>query len=126
MSMPHSDTSDSLVDAPNAKSITQSMASSGYGSQAVSSQTLSSEDNNSVRSLDDTPEIESRVPSNAVAQMYMSSEVTIGSHNGDRKMIMSESSLIDTDLPSNLGTPLQPLRYLWDRLGYTKYYVSQL
>ena len=88
-SVPHSDTADSLSDAPNAKSFTPSMASSGYGSQAVSSQTLSSEDNNSVRSLDDTPDIENRI-------------------NGGAKRL-SESSLIDTEVPSNLGTPLQPL-----------------
>ena len=48
--MPHSSTADSLVDV-QAKSFTPSMSSSGYGSQAVSTQTLSSEDSMSVRSM---------------------------------------------------------------------------
>ncbi len=54
----HSSTAESLVDAQAAKSFTPSMSSSGYGSQAVSTQTLSSEDSTSVRSIsiDDTPE----------------------------------------------------------------------
>ena len=115
-SVPHSDTADSLVDAPNAKSFTPSMASSGYGSQAVSSQTLSSEDNNSVRSLDDTPELESKVGSNgAGGASAHSAHSSVSSDSGpdigsERHKRLSESSLIDTDIPSNLGTPLQPLR----------------
>ena len=61
--MTNSSTNDSLVDAQiNGKSFTPSMTSSGYDSQAVSSQTLSSEDSASVRSMsiDDTPELDGR------------------------------------------------------------------
>ena len=65
--MTNSSTNDSLVDAQiNGKSFTPSMTSSGYDSQAVSSQTLSSEDSASVRSMsiDDTPELDGRKTGN--------------------------------------------------------------
>ncbi|XP_031336617.1 kinesin-like protein KIF13B isoform X5 [Photinus pyralis] len=61
--LPTSRTLDSLVElAP--KTSTPSASSSGYGSQAVSSTNLSSEDSMSLRSIsvDDTPDFESRPP----------------------------------------------------------------
>lgn len=61
--LPTSRTLDSLVElAP--KTSTPSASSSGYGSQAVSSTNLSSEDSMSLRSIsvDETPDLESRPP----------------------------------------------------------------
>jgi hypothetical protein len=57
-SITHSSTTESLVDIQAVKSFTPSMTSSGYGSQAVSTLTLSSEDSASIRSMsiDETPD----------------------------------------------------------------------
>ena len=52
-SMPHSTTSDSISES-HGKGYTPSMTSSGYGSQAVSTLTLSSEDSLSLRSNEDS------------------------------------------------------------------------
>ncbi|XP_048248867.1 kinesin-like protein KIF13B isoform X7 [Haliotis rufescens] len=57
--MTHSSTNDSLAEV-QAKSCTPSMTSSGYGSQAVSSLTLSSEDSLSVKSIDDNENIKNK------------------------------------------------------------------
>ena len=72
--MTNSSTNDSLVDAQiNGKSFTPSMTSSGYDSQAVSSQTLSSEDSASVRSMsiDDTPELDGRKAGNKTGMVFL-------------------------------------------------------
>lgn len=55
-------TLDSLVDLHSTKTNTPSMSSSGYGSQAVSSTNLSSEDSMSIKSIsvDETPDLEYR------------------------------------------------------------------
>lgn len=55
-SMTHSSTNDSLVEI-QAKSFTPSTTSSGYGSQAVSTLTLSSEDSLSLRSIEDNLDV---------------------------------------------------------------------
>ncbi|XP_021940962.1 kinesin-like protein KIF13A isoform X2 [Zootermopsis nevadensis] len=61
--LPSSRTLDSLCELQATKMGTPSTTSSGYGSQAVSSTNLSSEDSISIRSIsvDETPDIESRV-----------------------------------------------------------------
>ncbi|XP_074656043.1 kinesin-like protein KIF13A isoform X2 [Tubulanus polymorphus] len=66
-SMTHSSTTESLNDIQAAKSFTPSMTSSGYGSQAVSTLTLSSEDSGSIRSMsvEETPELEATSGSGA-------------------------------------------------------------
>lgn len=53
---------DSLVELQSAKINTPSMSSSGYGSQAVSSTNLTSEDSISIKSIsvDETPDLEYR------------------------------------------------------------------
>lgn len=59
--MPSSRTLDSIVELQSGKIWTPSSSSSGYGSQAVSSSNLSSEDSVSIKSIsaDDTPDTES-------------------------------------------------------------------
>ncbi|XP_070208560.1 kinesin-like protein KIF13A isoform X2 [Littorina saxatilis] len=51
-----SSTTDSFAEAPGVKGYTPSMTSSGYGSQAVSTLTLSSDDSISVKSMEEQPE----------------------------------------------------------------------
>ena len=125
--MTHSSTNESLTDIQAAKSFTPSMSSSGYGSQAVSTQTLSSEDSASVRSMsiDDTPDQEGKekkpikpttldveqvkdpTPEKEVVE---TSEVVAEKEPLPpvNKTLKTSLSLIDMDVPSNLGTPLQP------------------
>lgn len=55
MEIPHSSTNDSLAEIQG-KNFTPSLVSSGYGSQAVSMLTLSSEDSLSLRSIEDNME----------------------------------------------------------------------
>ncbi|ELT98482.1 hypothetical protein CAPTEDRAFT_225292 [Capitella teleta] len=84
--MSHSCTSESLVDVPSSR-FTTSMASSGYGSQAQSLQTLSSSDDGaSVKSIsiDETPDTKAEAK------------------------LQREESLIDTEVPDNLDSPLKP------------------
>lgn len=60
--IPSSRTLDSLVELQAPKTSTPSTSSSGYGSQAVSSTNLTSEDSMSLRSIsvDETPDLENR------------------------------------------------------------------
>lgn len=60
--IPSSRTLDSLVELQAPKTSTPSTSSSGYGSQAVSSTNLTSEDSMSLRSIsvDETPDLETR------------------------------------------------------------------
>ena len=110
------------------KTFTPSMASSGYGSQAVSTQTLSSEDSTSVRSTDDTPEPDTKHGDKTTASggLEMGDSCDETTQGGDdllggtgevgnqpdgdnsRHSLQRSSSLIDTDVPANLGSPLQP------------------
>ena len=85
-SITHSSTNESLVDAQAAKSFTPSMSSSGYGSQAVSTQTLSSEDSTSVRSIsiDDTPENSMKTTNASRPNTLEKTDSGENNHNNDK------------------------------------------
>ena len=96
--IPHSNTADSFVEV-QAKGFAPSVTSSGYGSQAVSTHTLSSEDSTSLRSIsiDDTPDFDRRdMPSKGQED------------NGVRANIPQSQSLIDMAVPCDLDSPIQP------------------
>ncbi|KAK3087726.1 hypothetical protein FSP39_009709 [Pinctada imbricata] len=76
----HSNTNDSLADVP-CKNFTPSLVSSGYGSQAVSMLTLSSEDSISLRSVDENSE-----GSKEYNSKKRSMEQTSGSSSSDSDM----------------------------------------
>ncbi|PNF28377.1 hypothetical protein B7P43_G17067 [Cryptotermes secundus] len=77
--LPNSRTLDSLSELQVTKMGTPSTTSSGYGSQAVSSTNLSSEDSMSIRSIsvDETPDIESR------AMMFVEQLQPVSEASGD-------------------------------------------
>ena len=116
--MTNSSTNDSLVDAQiNGKSFTPSMTSSGYDSQAVSSQTLSSEDSASVRSMsiEDTPEADLAQQGGKKTGKLPEEGGANVANGGKKAELKPRLSLIDTeDIPSNLGSPLQPTSPLDD------------
>lgn len=110
-------------DSPNpedsaSKQFAPSLASSGYGSQAISTQTLSSEDSSSAKSVnvDDVAiEVEHRpgLPVNTHSKKYAvitefdKSAASI--HPSSAKPIVQQESLIDSEIPdNNLGSPLKP------------------
>ncbi|KAL5013425.1 hypothetical protein ScPMuIL_007695, partial [Solemya velum] len=76
-SMTHSSTNDSLIEI-QAKSFTPSTTSSGYGSQAVSTLTLSSEDSLSLRSIEDNLDISK--------EHRMSNKGSVETHSSDSDM----------------------------------------
>ena len=97
-----------------AKTFTPSLASSGYGSQAISTQTLSSEDSNSVQSInvDDMNDLENKLlggshhikKSNTneglAEDMNAACESSVKLNRSD--------SLIDADVPADLRSPMKP------------------
>ena len=110
--MPHSATAECLADGGATKSFTPSMASSGYGSQAVSMQTLSSEDSSSVRSMsiEDTPDQEAKKATRPTSldKVEARNDTVMANGEPEKPSLVKRVSLIDEDVPSNLGTPLQP------------------
>lgn len=94
--MPSSRTLDSIVELQSGKIWTPSSSSSGYGSQAVSSSNLSSEDSVSIKSIsaDDTPDTESaRGP--VFVELPPLSEVAASNH------VKATTSHADTVLSAN-------------------------
>lgn len=112
--MAHSVTSESLGSSEvPAKGCTPSMASSGYGSQAQSLQTLSSEDSLSVRSIDDTPE-----KGSGGQRADSDGEDSAGSVvcQEQRAPLQQQESLIDAEVPDNLDSPMKPTTPLVETL----------
>ena len=110
--IPHSSTNDSLVEVTAKNGVAASVTSSGYGSQAVSIQTLSSEDSGSVRSMsiDDTPEQDLKKESNSKPSSDKGDQSSDSKSDGKqgRGVLTSSDSLIDSDIPSNLNSPIKP------------------
>ncbi|XP_034249047.1 kinesin-like protein KIF13A isoform X2 [Thrips palmi] len=97
--MPSSRTLDSIVELQSGKIWTPSSSSSGYGSQAVSSSNLSSEDSVSIKSIsaDDTPDTESaRGP--VFVELPPLSEVTASNHV---KSNTNQSDVVPSTSPEN-------------------------
>ncbi|XP_076456377.1 kinesin-like protein KIF13A [Babylonia areolata] len=92
-----SSTTDSLTEAP-AKGYTPSMTSSGYGSQAVSTLTLSSDDSISVKSMEEPSEGATANSTNAAAAKAASHGVT-----GNNKRASTGAST-DSDAEDGAGS----------------------
>lgn len=96
-----------------AKMFTPSLASSGYGSQAISTQTLSSEDSSSVQSInvDDMNDVENKLLGGSHHIKKSSTNDGLAEDEnaicGSARMNRSDS-LIDTDVPADLRSPMKP------------------
>lgn len=96
-----------------AKTFTPSLASSGYGSQAISTQTLSSEDSSSVQSInvDDMNDFENKVLGGGHPIKKSSTNDGLAEDGNaaceSAKMNRSDS-LIDADVPADLRSPIKP------------------
>lgn len=111
--MPHSSTNDSLTDVAPAKALSgNSVTSSGYGSQAVSIQTLSSEDSSSVRSLEEVENDKNIVKTTQKVAPSVGSEEKKGT--GEISKEVTVTSVSDGDSGNKTGNTLSDVDLLAD------------
>lgn len=101
---------DSLVELQSTKINTPSMSSSGYGSQAVSTTNLTSEDSISIKSIsvDETPDLEYRNPIDSKKPEKMDSSLVeetpeeyLGVNSALNNMDISQSACTEGQLLRN-------------------------
>ena len=88
-----------------------SLASSGYGSQAISTQTLSSEDSASIQSIniEESNEFDHAKALTSLFKKSSLAEHSLDDHSShEAGSDGGPESLIDTAVPNNLGSPMKP------------------